>query len=135
MRAISLLVATAILGSCTYGPPAPMGPAPGSEHVAAMLAGKVPGRPMSCLPSYNARSDMSIVDGRTVAFHVGMGTTYVVHLTPGCELIGHGTYALLSRQYGGTGLCQGDIQQVVDTATGMNLGSCTVADVVPYTRP
>ena len=137
MRAISLLIATTILASCTYGPPPPAmaGPAPGSEHVAAMLAGKVPGPPMSCLPSYNAKNDMSIVDGQTVAFHVGMGTTYVVHLSPGCEQIASGgPYALVSRQYGGSGLCDGDIQQVVDTASHMNVGSCTVAEVVPFMR-
>ena len=107
---------------------------PVNQQVAALLAAKIPGQPMSCLPSYNARGDMSIVDGQTVAFNVSMGTTYVVHLTPGCEQIaGGGPYALVSRQYG-SGLCDGDIQQVVDTTNHINVGSCTVAEVVPFTR-
>lgn len=136
MRSMSLLIAGAVLASCTNAPPSPytMRSPSGERAYQSLIAGKVPGQPVSCLPSYNA-NDMSVIDGRTLAFRVGTRTVYLVHLTEGCDLLGSGNYALLSRQYGGPGLCRGDIQQVVDTMNRMNVGSCSIADIVPYTRP
>lgn len=138
MRGISLLLLGAALAGCTYGPPPPAGyvdrSPSGQRAYQALVAGRIAGPPLACLPSYNA-NDMSVIDGRNIAFRVGTRTTYLVQLTPGCELLGGGTYALLSRQFGGSGLCQGDIQQVVDTMNRINVGSCTVARITPFTRP
>ena len=138
MRRISLLIAGSILASCTTAPPAPdaaMRSPSGERAYQSLLAGKVPGRPISCLPNYNS-NNMSVIDGRNVAFSVGTRTVYLVRLTPGCDLLGGGgPYALLSRQFGGQGTCRGDIQQVVDTLNRMTVGSCTVAEIIPYTRP
>lgn len=135
MRKLALLIGGALVASCTTAPPPPTAPSARAQAAAArVLAGKVARAPISCLPNYNA-NDMTIIDGRTIAFRSGMATTYLVHLSQGCELIGTGTYALLSRQFGGTGLCQGDIQEVVDTSSRMNVGSCTIADITPYVRP
>lgn len=136
MRGISLLIAGTILASCSNAPPPPyMARSPTGERAyQTLLAGKVPGRPLSCLPNYNA-NDMTIIDGRTIAFRVGSRTTYIMHLTQGCEMLGGGSYALLSRQYGGPGTCRGDIQSVVDTLNHMTVGSCTVGEIIPYTRP
>ena len=99
-----------------------------------MIAGKVARPPISCLPPL-AGNDMVVIDGRTIGFRPSSRTSYVVHLTPGCELLGTGTYALLSRQFGSSGLCRGDIQRVIDTSSRMTVGSCTVADIIPYVRP
>lgn len=135
MRSIPLLIAGLLLASCNAPPPPYMSRSPSGERSFQMLvAGNVPGRPLSCLPHYNA-NDMTIIDGRTVAFRVGSRTTYIMHLTPGCEMLGSGNYALLSRQVAGPGMCQGDIQSVVDTLNHTNMGSCTIADIVPFTRP
>jgi hypothetical protein len=136
MRSMSLLIAGTILASCTTAPPPPGGPipSPSAQRAAStLLTGRVPGRPLSCLQHYNTNT-MSVLDGRTIAFNTGR-TVYVAHLTPGCEQIDGGPYALVSRQVGGIGLCRGDIQQVVDTMNRSNAGSCTVAEIVPYTRP
>lgn len=136
MRSIPLLVAVGLLASCANAPPPPqMVRSPSGQRAYAMLlAGKVPGRPMSCLPNYLSR-EQSIIDGRTLAYRVGSRTTYVVHLSPGCEALGSGNYALLSRQVGGQGMCGGDIEQVVDTLNHMTVGSCTITDVIPYNKP
>jgi hypothetical protein len=137
MRRISLLIAGSILASCTTAPPPPdsaMRSPSGERAYQSLIAGKVPGRPLSCLPNYYS-NNMTVIDGRNVAFSVGMRTVYLVRLTPGCDMIGSGTYALLSRQFGGQGTCRGDIQQVVDTMNHTNVGSCTVAEIIPYTRP
>ena len=136
MRIMSLLIAGTILASCSNAPPPPyMARSPSGERAyQTLLAGKVPGRPLSCLPHYDA-NDMTIIDGRTVAFRTGSRTTYIMHLSEGCEMAGSGTYALLSRQVGGSGMCRGDIQSVVDTLNRTSVGSCVITDIVPYTRP
>jgi hypothetical protein len=137
MRSISLLIATVILACCTTAaaPPGPaMRSASGERAYQTLIANKVAGAPMNCLPTYH-QNDMSIIDGRNVVFRTGTRTAYLVRLTPGCELLGSGNYALLSRQFGGTQLCHGDIQQVIDIQNRITVGSCTVADIVPYTRP
>lgn len=134
MRALLFLTGGALLASCTTAPPPPTPDARAQAQFQQLVADKVAQPPISCLPSYNT-NDMVVINGRTLAFRVGSRTTYVAHLSPGCELIGTGTYALVSRQFGGGGTCSGDIQQVFDTASRMNVGSCTIAEIVPYARP
>jgi hypothetical protein len=135
MRGISLLIAGTILASCTTAPPAPQTPTPrGMADYQRAVAGKVAQAPLECLPNYSSRDDMRPIDGRTIAFKVDSARSYIVHLTPGCELIRSGTYTLVSRQVGGMGLCRGDIQTVIDPHIGITVGSCAVADIVPYYR-
>lgn len=134
MRSIPVLIAASLLASCAGPPPPYMERSPsGQRAYEAMLAGKVPGHPISCLQNYLA-TDQTVIDGRTIAYRVGSRTTYVMHLTQGCEQLGGGTYALLSRQYGSLGMCRGDIERVVDTMNHMTVGSCTIMDIVPYTK-
>ena len=137
MRSISLLIAGTILASCTTAPPPPsagMRTASGQRAYETVIADKVAGQPMNCLPTYH-QNDMSVIDGQSVAFRSGTRTAYLVRFTPGCELLDAGHYALLSRQFGGAQLCRGDIQQVVDIMNRMTVGSCTVAEIIPYSKP
>ncbi|HEY7007104.1 MAG TPA: DUF6491 family protein [Sphingomicrobium sp.] len=137
MRSISLLIAGTVLASCTTAPPPPGPPQrtpSGQRAFNNLLTGKVAGQPLNCLPNYNTKDNMSVIDGHTIAFNPGPRTVYLVHLTTGCEMIDGGPYALVSRQFA-SALCRGDIQQVVDTMNRSNAGSCTVAEIVPYTKP
>jgi hypothetical protein len=140
MRTMSLLIAGSILASCNVAPPPPGAPgAPlrspsGQRAFESLISGRVAGQPISCLPTYH-QNDMSIIDGQTIAFRSTSRTSYMVKLTPGCELLDAGHYALLSRQFGGAQLCRGDIQQVTDLTNHITVGSCTVAAIIPYTRP
>lgn len=134
MRAPALLLTAAALASCTMAPP-PNGAraAAGQQRLQMLLAGKSPGAPISCLPSYD-QNDMQIIDGRTVAFRLGARTVYLVHLSPGCELLGGaGGYALVTKEFGGMGLCRGDIARVFDTTSRITVGSCGIDNIVPYT--
>jgi hypothetical protein len=135
MRGIALLLLGSILASCTTGPPPPpTRNAMAEQKLQELLAGKVARPEVSCLQSYNT-NDMIVIDGRTLAFRRGTGTVYLAHLSPGCELLSpQTTYALLSRQFGTTGTCRGDIQQVIDTSNRITVGSCTIASIVPYVR-
>jgi hypothetical protein len=134
MRRISVLIAGAVLASCTTAPPPPQAPTPQQvQEYQKLVSGKIAQPPISCLPNLYA-NDMRTIDGRTLGFRLGQSRSYIVHLSPGCELIGTGNYTLVSRQPGGMGMCQGDIEQVVDFPTHTQAGSCTVVDVVPYYR-
>ncbi len=134
MRALALLYGGAMLAACTTAPPPPTRDARAQAQYQQLVGSKIAQPPISCVPNYNA-NDMVVVDGRTIAFRQGSRTTYIAHLTAGCELIGTGSYALFSRQFGGGGTCRGDIQQVLDTSSRMNVGSCTIAEIVPYSTP
>ena len=135
MRRISLLIASSLLASCMTAPPPPRGPDPRAMQTYQMLVGgKVAQAPISCLPNYYA-NDMRTIDGRTLGFRVGQSRAYIIHLSPGCELMGTGNYTLLTRQVGGMGMCQNDIQEVVDLQSHTHVGSCSVVDIVPYYRP
>jgi len=135
MRRISLLIASSLLASCMTAPQPPQGPDPRAmQTYQNLIGGKVAQAPISCLPNYYA-NDMRTIDGHTLGFRVGQSRAYIVHLSPGCELMGTGNYTLLTRQPGGMGMCQNDIQEVVDLSSHTHVGSCSVVDIVPYYRP
>ena len=133
MRSMSLLLLTVALGACTTGPQ-PGRTAKAEAHLQQVLAGKVPGPGRSCLPHYRA-DNMVVIDDNTILFRDGR-TVYRNDFRGGtCSRLGSGFYALLTRSSGGTGLCRGDIAEVVDTSSGMQVGSCVLGDFVPYTTP
>ena len=133
MRLISVLMAGAVLASCTTAPPEPTRTADKQRDYEMALAGKVPQRPISCLPHYRA-NDMRTIDENTILFRNG-STTYVAHMRGGCNGLGSGSYALVTRQFGTADLCSGDIAQVVDTVNGTSVGSCVWGEFTPYVRP
>ena len=134
MRGTLLLLIGATLASCSTAPPQPVTrSAEGQRSFERLTVGKVAGPPISCIPAY-AVKDQTIIDGRTIAYH-NSGTTYVAHLSEGCELVGRGNYALFSRKFGTADTCRGDIEQVVDTTNRISVGSCVVGEITPYVRP
>jgi Family of unknown function (DUF6491) len=131
VRGLAILLIGAALASCTTAPEPLQRSAERERELQTLLAGKTAGRPISCLPNYNS-NDMQIIDGRNIAFRQGARTVYMMHLTSGCHLLGSAGYALLTRQFGGMGYCQGDIAHVFDTTTHMTVGSCGIEAIVPY---
>lgn len=95
------------------------------------LAGKVAGKPESCLPLYRS-NDMTVIDDDTILYRDGR-TTYVNKPLGGCNNLGNGSYALVTHSQGSQ-ICRGDIAQVRDISAGINVGSCALGDFVPY-RP
>ena len=93
------------------------------------LAGKVAGKPESCLPLYRS-NDMTVIDDNTILYRDGR-TTYVNKPLGGCNGLGNGGYALVTHSVGSQ-LCRGDIAQVRDVTTGMTIGSCALGDFVPF---
>lgn len=133
MRCMSLLLLTAALGACTTGPQ-PGRSAEAEAHLQQLLAGKVAARPISCLAHYRS-NDMVVIDDNTVVFKNGR-TVYRNDFQGGaCANLGRGFYALVTRTSGGLGLCRGDIAEILDTSSGMTVGSCVLGDFVPYAAP
>ena len=96
------------------------------------LAGKVAGKAESCLPLYRS-NDMMVIDDDTILYRDGR-TTYVNKPLGGCNNLGNGSYALVTRSQGSQ-LCRGDIAQVTDLISGVTVGSCALGDFVPFRPP
>ncbi len=98
------------------------------------LSGKVAGAPQACLPFYRS-DDMIVVDDRTILFRDGSRRIWRNDPVGGCSGLGRPGTALVTRSFGGTGLCRGEIANIVDTTSGMFVGSCSLGDFVPFTGP
>ena len=97
------------------------------------LAGRVAGKPLNCIPNYRA-TDMQIIDDYTLVFKDGR-TVYLQSPHGGCPGIKNHSNILVNRPMGTTQLCSGDINHLIDPATGMAGGSCVFGDFIPYTKP
>lgn len=127
------LCSAAILTSCTT-PPGQVTRSPQAQReLAEALAGRVPGKPVNCLPSFHA-NNMQIIDDWTILFKDGR-TVYVQNPRGGCNGIGSHRNVLVTRLFGTNQLCSGDISRLVDPSTGIGGGSCVFSEFVPYTRP
>lgn len=134
MRSIPLLVTGVALVACTTtAAEPPTRTAKSQAEYQRLVADKVAGAPLSCLPSYR-QNDMVVIDERTIAFRDGRARVYVNHMQGACNNLG-GTYALVTKTFGSSQLCRGDIGQVVDLTNHFTVGSCVFGDFIPYTRP
>jgi hypothetical protein len=134
MRFILVLLAGGLLASCTTTPEQTARAPEKQAELAQLTAGKVAQRPITCLP-YRGSDEMRVIDEETIAYRDGGYRTYVTHMSGRCSNLGSGSTALVTRLYGSTGVCRGDIARVVDTANGITVGSCSFGDFVPYVRP
>jgi hypothetical protein len=75
-----------------------------------------------------------VIDDNVILFNEGR-RTYVQAPRGGCSPLGSGHYTLVTKSFGGMGLCRGDIAQVVDLQSGMTVGSCSLDAFVPYEKP
>lgn len=133
MRATVPILMAFALAACSTAPQ-PMGPnAEAEAKLQSLLAGKVAGQPTDCVPHW--RTDrMTIIDDNTILFE-DAGVVYRNELIGECSNLSNGFYSLLTKSHGGVGLCRGEIAQVVDTRTGITVGSCAIGEFVPYRTP
>ena len=130
-RVLTALLLGVAAASCATAPDEPQRRgAEGQQALDRLLAGKSAGAAVSCMP-HTSFSDMTVIDGRTIAFR-SAGRVYLVQLSPGCDAIAGGGYALQTTERGGTGLCTGDIAHALDTVNRFAIGSCGIESIVPY---
>jgi hypothetical protein len=133
LASLTILASAGLLASCaTTGTPEPRSPKAVAE-LASYLEGRVPGKPVSCLPTYR-RQDMVVIDENTILFRDGANRVWRNDLRGPCGSLGRPGTALLTRQFSSS-LCSGEIAQVIDTSQGFVVGSCSLGDFVPYTGP
>ena len=134
LRLLAAVPVTALLAACAAQPMGPDRTARGDARLAQALAGKIPGRPVSCLPNFRS-GEMEVIDSGTLIFRDGR-TTYLQRTHGNCYPGGdRGGYTLVTKQSGGSGNCRGDIAQVVELSTGTFAGSCSFNDFIPYRAP
>ncbi|HXH53981.1 MAG TPA: hypothetical protein VNH53_11230 [Sphingomicrobium sp.] len=132
MRYLSLVPIAPLLASCAMAVEPPARSERAEAQLQSMIAGKVAGQPVSCLPSHQS-GGMVAIDDHTIVFGSGSKRVYVNNTRGGCSNLKSGHYALVTRSIGGMGPCSGDIAQVADVSTGVVVGSCALGDFVPYT--
>ena len=130
---ILALGAAVTVASCSTAPVQQVRDPRAAEQLASALAGRTPGRPVSCIPNYRT-DQMQVIDDWTILFRDGR-TVYVQNPRGGCGGLGTGRYTLVTRLYGTGQLCSGDINRLVDLPTGIQGGACVFAPFVPYTKP
>ena len=126
-------VALATLSACTGTADNFQRSPKAQQELDRYLQGKVAGEAQTCLPNFRA-NDMVVIDERTILFREG-NRVWRNDIRGGCTGLGRPGTALVTRQFGGTGLCRGEIAQIVDTSTGSFVGSCSLGDFVPFTTP
>ena len=134
MRGISVLLLGAMVASCSTAVEPPMRSAQAQNQYQRLIAGKVAGPEVNCLPS-SRTNDMTVIDESTVVFRQSGSRLFVAHMQGECSNLGQPPYALLTKQPASLSLCHGDIAQVVDTHNGMTVGSCVFGSFTPYSGP
>lgn len=77
---------------------------------------------------------MQVIDDHMILFRDNR-TVYLQAPPGGCLGIGSQSSTLVTQTWGPNQLCQGDINRLVDTSSGMGGGSCAFGPFVPYTKP
>ena len=109
-------------------------PSPRAQReLADALQGRTPGPAVRCLPNYRA-DNMQVIDDSTILFRDGR-TVYLQRPRDPCDGLGSGRLTLVTRQFGTSQLCDGDINHTVDLVTRSQGGACVFGPFVPYTKP
>ena len=96
-----------------------------------MLAGRVAGRPASCITQSRIDST-TIFDEGAILYQIKGGPDYLNTPKPRCPALRHDTF-IVSHTYSDQ-LCRGDILEVHDQPSGINSGSCALDDFIPYPK-
>jgi|KBSMisStaDraftv2_1062788.scaffolds.fasta_scaffold10890_3 hypothetical protein len=131
-NSLIILAASAVMAGCTQAPPPGQGAAAADTRLEALIAGKVAGPPVSCLPSiYNSTVKQEITS-TAIAFVASPGLVYVNDVRgSGCEGT-NGPMDSLVRKSHGSDLCSGDIVEIRDLQANTSHGSCSLSAFVPY---
>ncbi len=96
------------------------------------LAGLTPGKPQNCIHLRDANGTRSFDNGKgTILFRVSRKLVYRNDTHGNCNGIGRDR-ALITRIFGSSQLCRGDIAHSADLLAGFTGGSCAMSDFVPY---
>ena len=126
------VLSSALLGSCTTGQARDVSTPKAQKELAEALAGRVPGPPQRCIRNYRT-TNMQVIDDYTLLFEEGR-TIYLQKPPNGCFGLGSHSRTLVTRPFGTTDLCEGDINKLVDLTAGIQGGACVFGPFIPYTK-
>jgi len=104
------------------------------RELARLLDGRVAGQAQGCLQTFRTQ-DQIIVDENTILYRDGSRRIWRNDMRGPCNGLGRPGTAIVTRQVSGGSLCSGEIAQIIDTAGGFTVGSCSFGDFVPYNGP
>ena len=112
----------------------PVRTAKAETELGRLLAGKTPGRVLTCLPRQYAERQ-TIIDERTIIFrpNAGRSRVYRSDISPSCA--GLDRNSTIIRRSTQTSICSGEIFEVRDSGTQFPRGSCTFGDFTEYKAP
>lgn len=96
------------------------------------LAGRVAGKPQSCVPIMQLRNTR-IIDSQTILFEGNGGQIWRNDPPHGCPALAPQRTLVLRTSL--SSHCRGDIFQVIDPPAHMTFGACGFGDFVPYEKP
>jgi len=99
-------------------------------RVTKALAGKIAGKPQSCLSLRTAGSSRTF--NGAVLYRVNRNLTWRNDMN-GCPSLNNDRIQIV--RVFGSQLCRGDIVSFADRGTGAQFGSCAIGDFVPYRTP
>lgn len=96
------------------------------------LEGRTAGEPQSCI-SMNDQRNMTVISDDILIFgsRRNAKTIYVNKPYGGCR---NAENSILSYSRPTSSLCKGEIIKLIDSASRIEMGSCTFGDFVPYTK-
>jgi hypothetical protein len=103
------------------------GLARGEARLAAMIGGKQPGEPRSCIAAFNA-DRLEILDHTAIVYDSG-DTVWVSRPLDPHSL---DTRDVVVIERAGGQLCKQDIVRTVDRSSGITTGAVFMGDFVPY---
>jgi len=130
MRILSFCVSALILGSATQALARQSAQERGEADLARELAGRVAGKPVSCL-SLTRIEGQTIID-RTAIVYRGLGNTLWVNRPRGAEMLRDDDIPV--QFVNGAELCQLDQIKLLDRGTQMQRGFVALSEFVPYTK-
>ena len=131
MRVFSAMAAGAALIAAGALPAAPPVNARGEARLAKAIEGRVAGKPVSCINTYDIRSS-EIIDGTAIVYHTTGDRLYVNRPASGQQFL-HRDDILVTRT-SMPELCNVDIVQLLDSGSHFPTGSVNLDAFVPYTK-
>lgn len=128
LTCLPIALLAGVAGCATAATQEAQGPDP---RVTAAIAGKVAGKPQSCIPLSEASGSELVRDA--IIYRVGRTRLWLAD-APGCGSSGTSDDILVQRVYGSQ-LCRGDIVRQVDRVSGIGGGACAIRSFTPYTTP
>jgi hypothetical protein len=133
MRFIVSLAAIGLIGTAVVAA-SPAQEKRAAKEAAALekaTAGKVAGKPVSCISLSRSRSSQ-IIGENAIIYRVSSNAFYVNKPVGGCSSL-RKDKTLITRTPGDR-LCSGDIARVVDLPLGFEGGACVLGEFTPYTK-